>query len=95
MERQYRQGTEFGSLVQKMIEPLGDGYSIAAISRRGTPLGWRVTIRHERKGVFEFQCPLDVVESLAEGSASEEETEGLRRNILAELEQMESLEATG
>jgi hypothetical protein len=95
IERQYRQGTEFGSLIQKMIEPLGDGYSLVTVSRRGTPLGWRVTIRHEQKGVFEFQCPLDVVESLAEGSASVEEAEGLRRNILAELVQVESLEATG
>ena len=93
LERQHRQGTEFGSLIQKMIEPLGDHYSLATVSRRGTPLGWRVTIRHEQKGVFEFQCPLEVVEALAEGSASDEETEGLRHNILAELGQGTPLEA--
>jgi hypothetical protein len=95
LERQHRQGTEFGSMIQKMIEPLGDRYSLATVSRRGTPLGWRVTIRDQQKGVVEFQCPLEVVEALAEGSASEEETEGLRHNILVELGQPESLGAAG
>lgn len=88
LKRQHRQGTEFGSLIEKMIEPLGDRYSLATVSRRGTPLGWTVTIRDERNGVVEFQCPLEVVEALADGFASKEETEGFRKNILAELDQL-------
>jgi hypothetical protein len=95
LERQRRQGTEFGSLVQKMIEPLGNRFSVATVSRRGTPMGWRVTIRDEEKGVIEFQCPLEVVEALAEGAASEEEAENLRDNILSELRQGAPMEATG
>jgi hypothetical protein len=94
LERQHRQGTEFGSLIQKMIEPLGVRYSLATVSRRGTPLGWRVTIRDEEKGVIEFQCPLEVVESLADGCVSEQEAEAFRHNVLAELGQA-PLEAAG
>jgi len=95
LERQHRQGTEFGNLIQKMIEPLGDRYSLQAISRRGTPLGWNVTIRDEANGLVEFQCPLEVVEALAEGSASWRETESFRHNLLDELGQARSVEATG
>jgi hypothetical protein len=94
LERQHRQGTAFGSFIQQIIKPLGDRYSLATVSRRGTPLGWRVTIRHEQKGVFEFQCPLDVVEAVAERSASVEQVMHLRDSILAELGQP-PLEATG
>jgi hypothetical protein len=94
LERQHRQGTEFGSLVQKMIEPLAGRYSLATVSGRGTPLGWRVTIHDKQKGVVEFQCPLEVVESLADGCASQEEAEAFRLNVLAELGQA-PLEAAG
>jgi hypothetical protein len=94
LERQHRQGAEFGNLIQKIIEPLGESYSLASVSRRGTPLGWRVTIRHEQKGIFEFQCPLEDVDAVTAGRVSQDEIEILRGAILLELGEATMIEAT-
>jgi hypothetical protein len=87
LSRQQRQGEAFGSLIEQMIKPLGERYSLETVSRRGTPSGWRVTINDRQRGIVEFQSPFEVVQALVEGSASREEFEGFRDDLYEELGQ--------
>jgi hypothetical protein len=94
-ERQSKQGLQLGKIVESIIAPLVGQYSLACVSRRGTPSGWRVTIQTDRKGIFEFQCPLEDVDALTAGRVSKEELEAFRDQILVELGKAATLGATG
>jgi hypothetical protein len=91
-ERQARQGMKLGALVESVIAPLGDRYSLRTVSRRGTPLGWRVTIPMVQGGVFEFQCPLEDVETLLAGGISAQTIVSWGDEILRELNEASALE---
>ncbi len=95
LDRQMEEGRAFGHLVERILEPLGPTYELQSVGRRGAPLGWRVSIRAADRGVFEFQTPFDVVQALLEGSASEEEIEGFRRDLYDAIEVYGTLGATG
>ena len=95
LERQQREGTEFGSWIERAIEPLGNRFRLESVSREGAPAGWIVTIRDGERDFVRFECPLEVVEALADGSASERQESWLREDIRAELLQGHALEATG
>jgi hypothetical protein len=95
LERQSREGKAFGDFVLKLIEPLGNRYTLATVSRRGTPLGWRIVIRDEVKGSFEFQSPFEVVEALTSGHASHEDVESFRSDLFHELGQTAMLGVAG
>ena len=92
-ERQTRQGSELGRLIESFLAPLGRSYALWSVSRRGTPLGWRITIRHEAKGTFEFQCLLDDVDALTFGRLSQAEVNAFRARLFAELGEQTALEA--
>jgi hypothetical protein len=95
LERQQRQGTQFGQWIESIIEPLGNGYRLESVNRRGAPTGWNVVIRDGQSDVVEFRCSLEVVQAIAEGSATERQLQGFRHDILAELGQTQALEAVG
>jgi len=84
-ERQAAQGRSFGLFVEEMLEPLGFGYEVVSVSRRGTPEGWRVSIRRQGGGEYEFQSPFDVVEALVDGRATPEQRSEFSEQLWAEL----------
>ncbi len=84
-ERQTQQGRRFGSVVEEMLQPLGQQYRVTAVSRVGTPLGWRVAVDTESEGVYEFQSPFEVVDALIEGRATEAQRQSFREQLWSEL----------
>ena len=95
LDRQRRQGTRFGEYLETILRPYKDSVFLASVSRKGTPRGWQVSIHHDAKGLVEFQCPLEVIEAIAEGTATREELEGFHQDVLAELAQAGFLEVAG
>jgi hypothetical protein len=95
LERQQMQGEAFGMYIRSLIEPLGERYALSLVSRRGSPLGWRFTIRDVEKGVCEFQSSFEVVAALTEGKATEEELRNFRTELLDELGHEMELGAAG
>jgi hypothetical protein len=84
-ERQREQGIQFGKIIESMIAPVAERFSLVEVSRKGAPEGWKATIRDQRGGVIEFQCLFDVVDALVSGRASQGDVQALRENIFAEL----------
>jgi hypothetical protein len=93
LERQQRQGTQFGHLIEELIRPLDERFSVVSVSRRGSPDGWKVTLRDGEPGVIEFQCPLATVEAFADGAATKQEYESLRQFLMQQLNQERASEA--
>jgi len=87
LERQQRQGTQFGHLVEELIRPLDERFSVVSVSRRGTPEGWKVTLADGERGVVEFECPLPLVEAFADEAATKQEYESLRQFLTRQLNQ--------
>jgi hypothetical protein len=55
--------------------------------------GWNLTLHNAAGEIFAFHCLLEVVEALADGTATKEERRMFRDNLLAELQRQDSLEA--
>ncbi len=81
-EREIEQATKFGEFVQAILDPIDPLYGVSSVSRRGVPLGWRVTVSYDGRDFFEFQSHFDVVETLVSDCATPDELRTFRSNVV-------------
>ncbi len=84
-ERQRKQGEAFGGMLEGMLAPLHERYSLLKLDSIGNERGWLISIRITGDGIKEFESRFDVVRALVEGTAFLRDLENFRLNLLTGL----------